>query len=191
MAALPELPLERKARFVAQYGLPAYDAEILTEERSLSEYFEAAVTAWGGEPKVVSNWLMNDVLRLLRERGVLAGELRLTPGHLAEILRMVEGHDITTSTGKELLAKVEASGRPPRELVAAEGLGQVSDEQALRELARQVVQANPGQVDAYRNGKVTLIGWFVGQVMRQTGGKADPQRTRALLEEILTAEPGA
>ncbi len=104
---------------------------------------------------------------------------------------MVEGREITTSTGKELLAKVEASGRPPRELVAAEGLGQVSDEQALRELARQVVQANPGQVDAYRNGKVTLIGWFVGQVMRQTGGKADPQRTRALLEEILTAEPGA
>jgi aspartyl-tRNA(Asn)/glutamyl-tRNA(Gln) amidotransferase subunit B len=110
---------------------------------------------------------------------------------LAEIIRMVEGREITTSTGKELLAKVEAGGRPPRELVDAEGLGQVSDEQALRELARQVVQANPEQVDAYRNGKLTLIGWFVGQVMRQTGGKADPQRTRTLLEEILTAEPGA
>jgi aspartyl-tRNA(Asn)/glutamyl-tRNA(Gln) amidotransferase subunit B len=191
IADLPELPLERKARFVSQYGLPAYDAEILTEERSLSDYFEAAVTGWGGEPKVVSNWLMNDVLRLLREHGVLAGDLRLSPGHLAEIIRMVEGREITTSTGKELLAKVEASGRGPREIVAAEGLGQVSDEQALREIARQIVQANPGQVDAYRKGKTTLIGWFVGQVMRQTAGKADPQRTRTLLEEILAAEPGA
>jgi aspartyl-tRNA(Asn)/glutamyl-tRNA(Gln) amidotransferase subunit B len=191
LADLPELPLERKARFVAQYGLPAYDAEILTEERSLSEYFEAAVKAWGGEPKVASNWLMNDVLRLLRERGVPAGALRLTPGHLAEIIRMVEGREITTSTGKELLAKVEATGRGAREIVAAEGLGQVSDELALREIARQIVAANPGQVDAYRKGKTTLIGWFVGQVMRQTSGKADPQRTRTLLEEILAAEPSA
>jgi aspartyl-tRNA(Asn)/glutamyl-tRNA(Gln) amidotransferase subunit B len=114
----------------------------------------------------------------------------LTPGHLAEIIRMVEGREITTSTGKELLAKVEATGQAPREIVAAEGLGQVSDEQALREIARQIVQANPGQVDAYRKGKTTLIGWFVGQVMRQTAGKADPQRTRTLLEEILAVEPG-
>jgi aspartyl-tRNA(Asn)/glutamyl-tRNA(Gln) amidotransferase subunit B len=185
VAALPELPLERKARFVSQYALPAYDAEILTEERSLSEYFEAAVAAWGDEPKVISNWLMNDVLRLIRECGVLAGELRLTPDRLAEIIRMVEEREITTNTGKELLGKVEKSGRGPREIVQAEGLGQVSDETALRAIAAQVVQANPDQADAYRKGKATLIGWFVGQVMRQTGGKADPQQTRAVLEEIL------
>ncbi len=189
VAALPELPLERKARFVSQYELPAYDAEILTEERSLSEYFEAAATALGGEPKIVSNWLMNDLMRLMRERGVLADALRLTPAHLAEIIRMVEAREITASTGKELLAKVETTGRGPREIVAAEGLGQVSDESALREIAAQVVQANASQVDAYRKGKTTLIGWFVGQVMRQTGGKADPQRTCAILEEILRSPP--
>jgi aspartyl-tRNA(Asn)/glutamyl-tRNA(Gln) amidotransferase subunit B len=191
VAALPELPLERKARFVSQYGLPSYNAEILTEERSLSDYFEAAVSALGGEPKTVSNWLMNDVLRLMRERGVLAASLRLTPAHLAEIIRMVEGRQITTSTGKELLAKVEMTGRGPREIVAGEGLSQVSDEQALREIAVQVVEANASQADAYCRGKTTLIGWFVGQVMRQTGGKADPQRTRAILEEILASSPGA
>ncbi len=191
VSALPELPLERKARFVSQYELPAYDAEILTEERSLSEYFEAAVAALGGDPKVVSNWLMNDVLRLMRERGVFAASLRLTPGHLAEIIRMVESREITTNTAKELLAKVETTGRGAREIVAAEGLGQVSDEQALREIALQIVQANASQVDAYRKGKTTLIGWFVGQVMRQTGGKADPQRTRAILEAILASDQGA
>jgi len=188
---LPELPLERKERFISEYELPAYDAEILTEERSLSDYYEAAVAAVGGEPKVVSNWLMNDVLRLMRERGILAASLRLTPRQLAEIIHMVESCEITTNTGKELLAKVETTGRGAREIVAAEGLGQVSDEQALREIALQVVQANASQVDAYRKGKSTLIGWFVGQVMRQTGGKADPQRTRATLEEILASDPGA
>jgi aspartyl-tRNA(Asn)/glutamyl-tRNA(Gln) amidotransferase subunit B len=191
VAALPELPLERKARFISQYGLPAYDAEILTEERSLSEYFEAAVAAWGGEAKVVSNWLMNDVLRLMRERGVPAGSLQLAPAHLAEIIRMVEAREITTSTGKELLAKVETTGRGPREIVANDGLGQVSDEDALKQIALQIVQANASQVDAYRKGKTTLIGWFVGQVMRQTGGKADPQRTRAVLEEILASDSAA
>jgi aspartyl-tRNA(Asn)/glutamyl-tRNA(Gln) amidotransferase subunit B len=190
-AALPELPLERKARFVAEYGLPAYDAEILTEERTLSEYFEAAVAARGGEAKTVSNWMMNDVLRLLRERGVSAGELKLRPHHLASILRMVEERKITGSTAKELLSRVETGGQDPETLVAAEGLGLVSDEGALRQVARQIVMENPGQAQAYRAGKVTLIGWFVGQVMRQTGGQADPQRTRALLEEILTAGPEA
>jgi aspartyl-tRNA(Asn)/glutamyl-tRNA(Gln) amidotransferase subunit B len=190
LKALPELPLERKARFVSQYALPAYDAEILTEEHSLSDYFEDAVSARGGEPKAVSNWLMNDVLRLIRERGVPAGELRVNPEHLAAIIRMVDERRITSSTGKDLLAKVEMTGRPPAEIVAAEGLGQVSDEQALRDIAIQVVQANAGQVEAYRKGKTTLIGWFVGQVMRQTGGKADPQRTRAILEELLSSEAG-
>jgi aspartyl-tRNA(Asn)/glutamyl-tRNA(Gln) amidotransferase subunit B len=186
LSALPELPLERRTRFMAAYGLPAYDAEILTEERSLSDYFEAAVAAYSGDAKSVSNWLMNDVLRLIRQRGVTAGELRLRPEHLAEIIRMVEARTITTNTAKELLEKVHASGRPPQEIVAAEGLGVVSDEDELRTLAQQVLSENPDQVGAYRGGKTTVIGWFVGQVMRKTGGKADPQRTRALLEELLS-----
>jgi len=185
LSALPELPLERRSRFVEQYGLPAYDAEILTEERSLSEYFEAAIAAYGGEAKSVSNWLMNDVLRMIRQRGLTAGSLRLRPEHLAEIIRLVEAKTITTSTGKELLEKVEASGKKPSDIVAAEGLAVVADESALRGLAAEVLAENPGQVAAYKGGKATLIGWFVGQVMRKTGGKADPQRTRVVLEQLL------
>jgi aspartyl-tRNA(Asn)/glutamyl-tRNA(Gln) amidotransferase subunit B len=183
---LPELPLERRARFQTEYGLPAYDAEILTEERSLSDYFEVAIAAFGGDPKVVSNWMMNDVLRMIRERGVTAGDLRLRPAFLAEIIRLVQSKSITTTTGKELLGKVEATGQTPEQIVEAEGLSKVSDEGELRRLAEDVVRENPDQVAAYRNGKTSLIGWFVGQIMRKTGGKADPQRTRVLLEGLLS-----
>ena len=182
---LPELPLDRRQRFVQAYGLPVYDAEILTEERSLSEYFEGAVQALGGQPKVVSNWLMNDVLRLLRERGLTAGSLRLTPAYLADIIRMVQSKAITANIGKELLEKVEATGRGPSELVASEGLALVTDLDALRALAQQVVGENPEQVAQYRSGKSTLIGWFVGQLMKRSGGKADPNKARELLEEQL------
>jgi len=98
---------------------------------------------------------------------------------------MVEAHTITTNTGKDLLDKVEATDRRPAEIVASEGLAVVADEGELRGLAEAILAECPGQVAAYKGGKTTLIGWFVGQVMRKTGGKADPQRTRALLEELL------
>ena len=183
---LPELPLERRARFVQEYDLPAYDAEILTEERSLSDYFEATSAAHAGAAKTVSNWLMNDVLRIIRERGATAATLRLRPVDLAEIIRLVGSKAITTNTGKELLEKVEASGRKPQDIVASEGLAVVAGEGPLRSLAAEVLAENPDQVAAYKGGKATLIGWFVGQVMRKTGGKADPQRTRLILEELLS-----
>lgn len=182
---LPELPLERRARFISQYGLPEYDADILTTERSLSEYFETAVQLYSGDPKRVSNWLMNDVLRLMNDRGLLARELRLIPAHLAEVIRLVDTGMINISTGKSLLEKVENTGRSPVEIVQQEGLAKVSDEDAIRAICAEVLAEYPDQVATYRNGKTTLIGWFVGQVMKKTRGKADPQLTRALLEEIL------
>ena len=190
LAGLPELPLARKRRFVEQYGLPPYDAEILTEERSLSEYFEAAISAYGGEPKAISNWMMNDVMRLLRERGLSAGELQLRPVDLADIVQMVDRREINTPTGKALLDKVEQTGQRPAELVAKEGLTQVADSQALRALAEAVLAENPEQVASYRGGKVTLIGWFVGQMMRKSGGKADPNVARQVLEQVLQASGG-
>jgi aspartyl-tRNA(Asn)/glutamyl-tRNA(Gln) amidotransferase subunit B len=189
-ASLPELPNERRQRFRDEYHLPLYDAEILTEERSLSDYFEKTVGLFDGEPKVVSNWMMNDVLRLIRERGTLAGRLNLRPSHLAEIIRMVENNRITSSTGKELLEKVEDTRQDPASIVAEEGLTQVSDEGTLRDLAAGIIQDNPGQVSTYLDGKTTIIGWFVGQIMRETKGKANPQLARTILEELLSAEEG-
>ncbi len=185
LANLPELPLERRNRFKQQYGLPEYDADILTGERSLSEYFEAAVTSYGGDPKRVSNWLMNDVLRMINESGVPAGQLRLTPEYMAGIIKMVDAGTLNANTGKSLLDKVEKTGRSPDEIVEAEGLAQVSDTAAIRGVCAEVIAENPEQVANYKAGKVTLMGWFVGQVMKKSRGKADPQVARAMLEELL------
>ena len=185
LAELPELPLKRKARFMDQYGLPDYDADILTNERSLSDYFEAAVAYYGADPKRVSNWVMNDVLRMINERNIRVDELQLTPEFLAEIIKLVDASTINTSTGKSLLEKVENTGKSPAALVESEGLARVSDEDAIREIILEIIKNNPDQVATYKGGKTTIIGWFVGQAMKQSRGKADPQVTRTMLEELL------
>jgi len=185
LAELPELPLDRRARFSQQYGLPEYDADILTGERSLSDYFESAVKLYGGDPKRVSNWLMNDVLRMINERGASAGQLNLTPAYLAEIIKLVDSGAVNTSTGKALLEKVQASGKSPAEIVQSEGLAQVSDQEAIRAVCAEVLAEAPDQVAAYRQGKTTLIGWFVGQAMKKSRGKADPQLAKQILEKLL------
>jgi aspartyl-tRNA(Asn)/glutamyl-tRNA(Gln) amidotransferase subunit B len=185
LSQLPELPLERHARFMQQYGLPAYDADILTSERQLSDYFENVVSAYGGDPKRVSNWLMNDVLRMINDMAVSPDALLLSPKYLAEIIRLVDTSTINISTGKALLLRVQESGRAPGEIVQAEGLAQVSDDSAIRAVAAALIEANPKEVQSYRAGKISLIGWFVGQVMRQMKGKADPNLTRQVLEDLL------
>lgn len=181
----PELPQERRARFMRAYALPAYDAEILTSERSLSDYFEAALQTYAGDPKRVSNWLLNDVMRMLNESGQTAAQLALTPAYLAEIISLVDSGAINTNTGKILLEKVSATGQPPRQIVAAEGLAKVSDDSALRAVAEQIIAENPAESSAYRAGKTGLMGWFVGQLMRKMGGKADAPKARAIFEELL------
>lgn len=185
LADFPELPLERRARFISQYQLPEYDADILTADRSLSDYFESTVKNYAGDPKRVSNWLMNDVMRMINERGVAAADLKLTPAYLSEIIKLVDANTINTSTGKALLEKVEKSGKAPGEIVAAEGLAQVSDLSAIQAVCQEVLDANPDQVAAYRSGKVSLIGWFTGQVMKISRGKADPKLAKEILEKLL------
>ena len=186
ISSLPELPLARRARFCDQYELPEYDADILTADRELSEYFEMAVESYGADAKRVSNWVMNDVLRMINERGITPSQLRLKPGNLADIIKLVDSGTINTSTGKSLIESVQDSGKAPGEIVEVEGLGKVSDEEALREIIVGVIEQNPDQVATYKSGKTTIIGWFVGQVMKQSRGKADPQLTRSMLEDLLS-----
>jgi len=185
LADFPELPLERRARFMAQYGLPEYDADILTTERALSDYYEAALQAYNGDPKRVSNWVINEVLRLLNERGLSADQLKVTPQYLAMIIRLVDKGTVNTSTGKALVVKVEDTGKPPKQIVEEEGLAQVSDTGALRAICEKIIAANPKEVEKYRGGKTSLIGWFVGQVMRETRGKANPKEVQKILRELL------
>jgi aspartyl-tRNA(Asn)/glutamyl-tRNA(Gln) amidotransferase subunit B len=181
----PELPLERRARFVKEYGLPEYDADILTSERSFSDYFMAAVQIYQGDAKRVSNWLINDVLRMLNESGKTAGELVITPAYLAEIIKLVDSNTINANTGKALLDKVNTTGKSPSEIVEAEGLAKVSDDSAIRKVAEQVISESPKEVAAYKGGKTGLMGFFVGQVMKKMQGKADAQMAKVLLEELI------
>ncbi len=185
LKGFPELPLVRRERFMSQYQLPEYDSEILTSERALSEYFEATVQAYGGDPKRVSNWMMNEILRMLNDRNMTADQLKLTPQYLAEILKLVDANTINNSTGKGLIIKVEETGKAPSKIVESEGLAQVSDDSAIRAVCQKIVDANPNEVASFKGGKVSLIGWFVGQVMREMRGKADPQAARRILEELL------
>lgn len=181
----PELPLARLARFQTEYQLPEYDAEILTGEKALSDYFEQAVKAYAADPKRVSNWMMNEVLRLLNERGLSVKDLKLSPAYLADIIRLVDDGKINNATGKSLLAKVQDSGVAPNEIVQKEGLAQVSDEGAIQAAVQKVVASAEKECESYRAGKTGLMGWFVGQVMKEMHGKADPQTVRKLLEEKL------
>ncbi len=185
LQASAERPLDRRLRFMTEYNLPEYDADILTSERSLSDYYEKAVTAYGGDPKRVSNWLMNDVLRMLNDANMTADQLKLTPEYLAEIIKLVDANTVNTSTGKSLLDKVQASGKAPAQIVADEGLAQVRDDSQIRKVCQDLLAKYPDEVASYKAGKVTLIGWFVGQVMREMRGKADPAMAKSVLEELL------
>ena len=122
---------------------------------------------------------------MINEQGIAAAELKLTPAYLAEIIKLVDANTVNTSTGKSLLEKVQSSGQAPGEIVQAEGLAKVSDQEAIRSVCAEVLAEAPEQVAAYKQGKTTLIGWFVGQAMKKSRGKADPQLTRTLLEELL------
>ncbi len=185
LAGFPERPLERRARFMKEYSLPEYDADILTLERTLSEYFEAAVKAYSGDPKKVSNWLMNDVLRMVNEQGLNPAEMRLTPQYLAELLKLVDAGSINITTGKALLQQVQDSGKAPAQLVEEQGLAQVRDDAAIRAVCQKIIENSPNEVAAYRGGKETLMGWFVGQVMREMKGKADARLAKDVLTELL------
>jgi aspartyl-tRNA(Asn)/glutamyl-tRNA(Gln) amidotransferase subunit B len=185
LADFPERPLERRQRFMKEYGLPEYDADILTLERGLSDYFESTAALYKGDTKKISNWLMNDILRLINDRGLDPAEMKLTPAFLSELLSLVDGGAINITTAKSLLEPVIESGKSPKQLVEERGLVQVSDEGAIREICRKVVDANPDEVAAYRGGKETLLGWFVGQVMRETRGKADAKLAGKILQELL------
>jgi aspartyl-tRNA(Asn)/glutamyl-tRNA(Gln) amidotransferase subunit B len=185
LSSFPELPLDRRVRFILDYGLPEYDAEILTGERSLADYFEDSVKIYGGDPKKISNWLINDVMRMMNAGGISARELKLTPRYLSDVVKLVDSNAINSSTGKSLLEKINSTGKSPNEIVSEEGLAKVSDDQSIRMIVNEVLAESPQEVANYKAGKITLMGWFVGQVMKKMRGKADPQVAKTILEEML------
>jgi aspartyl-tRNA(Asn)/glutamyl-tRNA(Gln) amidotransferase subunit B len=186
--SLPELPAERRRRFVGEHGLPPYDAGVLTREREVADYFEAAAGE-SGNAKAVSNWVMTEVLRKLKddERGLAA--CPVGPAALAGLVRLVDAGRISGKTAKDVFERMWATGEQAAAIVEREGLTQLSDESALEAVVAEVVAASPDQAASYRGGKAAALGWFVGQVMKKTGGRANPQRANALLRRALGGDP--
>ena len=191
-AQLPELPDAKRARFIADYGLSDYDARVLVADKQVADYYEAAVAATGDEatPKTVANWVTGELFRLMKENGQEIGAVKISPSALAELIGLVETGAINPSTGKEVLSEMFASGRSGQQIVEQRGLAQISDTAALEKVVAQVLEENPQQVSDYLSGKEQLLGWLMGQVMRATRGKANPQVVRELLRAQLEIQQG-
>nr|HID13543.1 Asp-tRNA(Asn)/Glu-tRNA(Gln) amidotransferase GatCAB subunit B [Anaerolineae bacterium] len=191
-AQLPELPDAKRARFIAQYSLSGYDAGVLVADKGVADYYEAAVaTAVNkADPKTVANWVTGELFRLMKETGREIGGVPVSPQALVELIGLVKDGVINLNTGKEVLAEMFASGRSARQIVEERGLAQISDAAALERIVAQVLEENPQQVDEYLGGRVKLLGWLMGQVMKATRGKANPQVVRELLQAELEARRG-
>ena len=186
-ASLPELPDAKIARYMANYELSEYDSRVLAEERAVGEWFDTAVSA-GGVPKSVANWMINELFRLMNEAKLSIDVIQVTPAALVELIGLVEKQTINNNTAKEVLAEMFASGASPAKIVAAKGLAQISDDAAIRAVIEQVLDENGEQVARYLGGEEKLRGFFVGQVMRQTKGKANPTLVNKLLDEALARQ---
>ena len=182
--SIPEMPDARRQRFVSQYGLPSYDAEVLVASRAMADYFEAAVGLFP-QPKVVSNWVMGDLLRELNHAHHRPDQAPLTPSHLAELLHLIDDGTVSGKIAKTVFEDAYRSGKRPGDIVSEQGLVQMSDSDALREIIEQVLAGHPEQVAGYRGGKEQLLGFFVGQTMKATQGKANPATVNTLLKQLL------
>lgn len=183
-AAQPEMQTDKLKRYKEEFGLPDYDAQILTSSKKLADMFEAT-TAICKKPKKVSNWLMVETLRLLKEAGEDPEDIAFSPEHLAKLIELVEAGTINGGVAKEVFAQVFAKDIDPEQYVEEKGLKTVNDVEALQKAAEEVLTSNPKLVEDYKNGKTKVLGFFVGQIMKATKGQADPGTVNKLLKEIL------
>ena len=181
---LPELPAVRQRRFVGEYGLPEYDAGVLTGSKAMADYFEACVRLFP-QPKTVSNWVMGELLRELNNAGISAAASPVSPERLVSLLQLVEKGTVSLKVAREIFPELYASGKAPEEIVKAKGLTQVSDEGSLAKIIDEVIAKNQAQVDQYKGGKEAVLGFLVGQVMKASGGKANPGKVNELLQKKL------
>ena len=183
-ATMTELPEARRRRFVVEYGLPEYDAGVLTQSAALASYFEQVASA-AANPKAASNWVMGELLRTMNERGTSIEAVPLKPAALAGLIRLVDQGTISSSIAKDVFARMYDSGRAADEIVAADGLAQIGDESALMALVQDVLGRNADAVAQYRAGKAATFGFLVGQVMKGSGGKGNPKLVNQLVKREL------
>jgi aspartyl-tRNA(Asn)/glutamyl-tRNA(Gln) amidotransferase subunit B len=182
-AELPELPAAKRHRYAEQLGLSQYDARVLTDERPMADYFEAVVAA-GADAKAAANWISGDIAAHVNANRLSYAELPFRPEQLAEMVQLIEGGVISGKIAKEILPELLEQGGSPRAIVDQRGLGMISDPAAITAIVEELLAEHPEEVEAFRGGKTKLQGFFVGQLMKKTGGKADPK----LANQILSAK---
>ncbi|WP_062239152.1 Asp-tRNA(Asn)/Glu-tRNA(Gln) amidotransferase subunit GatB [Fictibacillus sp. FJAT-27399] len=183
-AEIPELPDARKARYVSEFGLPAYDAGVLTASIKMADFFEEGMRE-KADPKLLSNWLMGEVSAFLNTESKEIGETPLTPGNLAKMIKLIEDGTISSKIAKKVFKEMIENGGDPQTIVKEKGLVQISDEGAIREFVVAVLDRNPQSIEDFKNGKDKAIGFLVGQVMKETKGKANPPLVNKLIAEEL------
>jgi aspartyl-tRNA(Asn)/glutamyl-tRNA(Gln) amidotransferase subunit B len=182
--SLPELPDARAARFVEGFGLPAYDAGVLTSDRELADYFEACLQCFA-QPKQVSNWIMGPLLGLLNAKGIMIDQSPVSAAELASLLKLVDSGAISAKIAKTVFDEMAASGKAAAAIIAEKGLSQINDQGELEEVIQVVLERSPKEVEAFRGGKTKLMGFFVGEVMKATRGQANPKTVNQLLQKFL------
>lgn len=182
--ALPELPDQRRARYVQEFGLPAYDATVLTLTKEMSDFFEEAIQHYHN-PKVVSNWMMGEMSRLLNASGIEISQCKIKPAQFSDLLKLMDKGTISGKIAKTVFEEMFASGKDPETIVQEKGLVQISDAGAIATVVDEVIAANPKSVEDFRAGKEKAISFLVGQVMKATRGKANPDMVNKLLQEKL------
>ena len=182
--SLPELPDEKKKRFMAQYGLPSYDAALLTSDRDLADYFEKCVGIFS-HPKQVSNWVMGALLGLLNTLDKSIDDSPVSPDNLARLLALVEDGVISGKIAKTIFDEMGHTGKPANQIVEEKGLVQITDTDALENVISDIIDRHPKEVEAFQNGKTKLLGFFVGQVMKATKGKANPKLVNEIIKQKL------
>jgi aspartyl-tRNA(Asn)/glutamyl-tRNA(Gln) amidotransferase subunit B len=183
-AQLPELPAAKRHRFADELGLSIYDARVLTDERPMAEYFEAVVAA-GADPKAAANWISGDIAAHVNANRLNYSELPFRPEQLAEMVQLIEDGVISGKIAKEILPELLEQGGGPKAIIESRGLGMISDPAAIAAIVEELLAAHPEEVEAFRGGKTKLQGFFVGQLMKKTGGKADPKLANQILNQKL------
>lgn len=180
---MPELPSQKRERYKG-LGLSEYDANVIVEQMGLALFFDK-VLELGATPKIAVNFIMGEIAAYLKENHIEITETKLTPENLAELISLIEKGTISNNIGKQILIDMMKDGTKAAEIVEQRGLSQISDEGAIKAIVQKIVDANPAQVEAYKNGKTNLLGFFVGQVMKETKGRANPKTVNDLIKEII------
>lgn len=183
--SLPELPDQKVERYIKEFGLTEYDATVLASDKELALFFEESLKDFAENPKQTANWILNELLGKLNDRGIEINKSPVKPAHIAQLVKLIQDGTISGKIGKEIFDEVFETGKDPVNIVEEKGLKQISDEGQIRQIVKSVLEKHPNEVQKYKEGNTKLLGFFVGQIMKETKGKANPTLVNKILQEEL------